>query len=58
LAFPLVKVLRDERFEAHDNFPVLEDGFNENAVKSNLAIENASKVMFLYHPGTLTFNPY
>jgi hypothetical protein len=52
LAFPLVKVLRDDRFEMHGNFPVLEDRFNEYPVKNNLATENDSKVMFFYHLGT------
>jgi hypothetical protein len=32
-------VLGDARFETHSNFPVLEDVFNENVVKSNLAID-------------------
>jgi hypothetical protein len=58
LAFPLVKVLRDARFETHGKFPVLEDGFNENAVKINLAIENDRIVILLYHLGTLTLSPF
>jgi hypothetical protein len=58
LAFPWVKVLRDARFETHGNFPVLEDGHNENAVKINLAIENDRKVILLYHLGTLTFSSF
>jgi len=38
LTFPLFKVIRDARFETHGLFPVLDDGFNENVVKNNLAI--------------------
>ena len=57
LALRLVKVLRDARFETQRNFPILEEGFNENAVKRNPAINLRTETLVPFKSNVIMSPP-